>query len=134
MPEASHTNAPIRIDVWLWAARFYKTRSIAAVAVSAGHVSVNGQRCKRAKGVKPGDEVSINRPGELTEVTVLQLSVKRGPAQEAQALYLETPESRARSELMRVQRALERVSEATPSSRPTKRERRALDRWNKGDT
>jgi ribosome-associated heat shock protein Hsp15 len=125
---------PIRIDIWLWAARFYKTRNLAAEAVTAGHVSVNGQRCKRAKGVKPGDVVSMNRGGEQTEVTVMQTSTRRGPAPLAQTLYQETPESRARAEIMRALRTMTAAQASTPGSRPTKRERRALDRWSRQES
>ncbi|MBI1907745.1 MAG: hypothetical protein HYS20_16130 [Rhodocyclales bacterium] len=124
---------PVRIDIWLWAARFYKTRSLAAEAVTAGHVGVNGQSCKRAKGVKPGDVININRSGEQTEVAIVQLSTRRGPAPLAQNMYRETPESRARAELMRAQRAVNAGPTPMPTSRPTKRERRALDRWSKSE-
>lgn len=133
MIDPHNASEATRIDIWLWAARFYKTRSLAAEAVTAGHVSVNGLRCKRAKGIKPGDVIHINRGGEQTEVAVVQLSTRRGPAPLAQTLYVETPESRARAELLRAQRAITTSQAPTPTSRPTKRERRALDRWTKGE-
>ena len=132
MTDSRTVAEPVRIDIWLWAARFYKTRSIAATAVAAGHVTVNGQRCKRAKTVKPGDTICINRSPELTEVVLLQLSAQRGPAPQAQTLYQETEISRSRAELLQSQRTSGDGPAPTPSTRPTKRDRRALDNWTRG--
>lgn len=133
MTDSRTTPESIRIDIWLWAARFYKTRGIAATAVTAGHVTINGLRCKRAKTVRPGDTIAINRSAVLTEVVLLQLSDRRGPATQAQALYQETETSRSRAELLRSQRAPGTGAAPAPSARPTKRNRRALDSWTRGE-
>ena len=88
----------MRLDKWLWAARFYKTRSLAAEAIAAGHVSVNGERAKPAKVLREGDGVEIRRPPYVHAIVVKALSERRGPAAEAQRLYEETADSRARRE------------------------------------
>ena len=117
----------LRIDKWLWAARFFKTRGLAAEAIDAGRVSVNGERAKPAKAVKPGDTLAIRRPPFEHTVKVLGVSERRGPAAEAQKLYEETPESRARREAV----AAEMKSLPPPvfKGRPTKRDRRTLERF-----
>jgi ribosome-associated heat shock protein Hsp15 len=117
----------MRLDKWLWAARFYKTRSLAAEAIAAGHVSVNGERAKAAKALRAGDAVEIRRPPYVHAIVVKALSERRGPAVEAQALYEETVESRAR----RAQLAAELKSFAPPRfpGRPTKKDRREYERW-----
>ena len=117
----------LRIDKWLWAARFFKTRGLAAEAIDAGRVSVNGERAKPAKAVKPGDTLAIRRPPYEHAVKVLGVSERRGPAAEAQKLYEETPESRARREAV----AAEMKSLPPPvfKGRPTKRDRRTLERF-----
>jgi len=121
----------MRIDKWLWAARFFKTRTLAAEAIGAGHISVNGERAKAAKALKAGDAVEIRRPPFTHSVVVKALSGRRGSAAEAQALYEETPESRAR----RVQLSAEmRSMSAGPRfrGRPTKKDRRDYERWFRG--
>jgi ribosome-associated heat shock protein Hsp15 len=118
----------MRIDKWLWAARFFKTRSLAAEAIAAGHISVNGERAKAAKALRVGDAIEIRRPPFVHSIVVKGLSERRGPAVEAQALYDETPESRAR----RVQVAAElRSAGAAPRfpGRPTKKDRRDYEKW-----
>ena len=117
----------LRIDKWLWAARFFKTRGLAVEAVDAGRVSVNGERAKPAKAVKPGDTLAIRRPPFEHAVKVLGVSERRGPAAEAQKLYEETPESRARRDAV----AAEMKSLPPPvfRGRPTKRDRRTLERF-----
>ena len=118
----------MRIDKWLWAARFFKTRSLAAEAIGAGHVSVNGERAKPAKVLRLGDSVEIRRPPFVHSVTVKALSERRGPAIEAQALYDESEASRAR----RAQLAAElRAPSSAPRfpGRPTKKDRRDYERW-----
>ena len=117
----------LRIDKWLWAARFFKTRGLAAEAIDAGRVSVNGERAKPAKAVKPGDMLAIRRPPYEHTVKVLGVSERRGPAAEAQKLYEETPESRARRDAV----AAEMKSLPPPvfKGRPTKRDRRTLERF-----
>jgi len=117
----------MRLDKWLWAARFYKTRSLAAEAIAAGHVSVNGERAKAAKALRAGDAVEIRRAPYTHAIVVKALSERRGPAVEAQALYEETVESRAR----RTQLAAELKSFSPPRfpGRPTKKDRRDYERW-----
>jgi ribosome-associated heat shock protein Hsp15 len=119
----------MRIDKWLWAARFYKTRSLAQLAVEGGKVKVNGERVKPAKEVRAGDQMDMRIGMQDWTVRVLQLSDKRGPAPVAQTLYVETPESVTR----RAEQSTLRKLAAEPSQerhgRPTKRERRQLDRW-----
>ncbi len=119
----------MRIDKWLWAARFFKTRSLAQQAVEGGKIKLNGERVKPAKDVRVGDTLDLRIAAQDWTVTVRALSDKRGPAPVAQALYEETPESAAR----RVEQSALRKLAAEPSSdrhgRPTKRERRHLDHW-----
>ena len=117
----------LRVDKWLWAARFFKTRSLAAEAVDAGRVSVNGERAKPSKVVKPGDALVIRRPPYEHAVTVLGVSDRRGPAAEAQKLYAETAESRARREAVAVE--LKAMPPPVFKGRPSKKDRRTLDRF-----
>ena len=121
----------MRLDKWLWAARFYKTRSLAAEAIGAGHVSVNGERAKAAKALREGDALEIRRAPHVQSIVVKALSERRGPAVEAQKLYEETEESRAR----RVQLAAELKAFAPPRfpGRPTKKDRRDYERWFRGN-
>jgi ribosome-associated heat shock protein Hsp15 len=117
----------VRIDKWLWAARFYKTRSLATDAVLAGHVQVNGGRVKPSKEVRIGDDVEV-RIGTVTwTVAVTGLSDKRGPAAVARTLYAETPESVKAREEQALQRRLARPLGAELGERPTKQDRRRLD-------
>ena len=117
----------LRVDKWLWAARFFKTRSLAAEAVDAGRVSVNGERAKPSKVVKPGDALVIRRPPYEHAVNVLGVSDRRGPAAEAQKLYAETAESRARREAVAVE--LKAMPPPVFKGRPSKKDRRTLDRF-----
>lgn len=117
----------VRVDLWLVAARFFKTRGLSGEAIEAGRVSVNGERAKASKVVKPGDELSIRRPPYEHVVKVLGVSERRGPAAEAQKLYEETAESRARREAL----ATEMKSMPPPvfKGRPTKKDRRTFERF-----
>lgn len=122
----------IRIDKWLWAARFFKTRALAAEAVAGGKVKVNGERAKAAKSVRPGDELAV-RIGPYEHVLrVKALSARRGPAKEAAALYEERAESRAAREEMTARLRAERSYLARPKGRPDKRARRDLMRLKQG--
>jgi len=114
----------VRVDVWLWAARFFKTRSLAKQAIVGGHVDLNGGGCKPAKTLRAGDRLRIARGEERLEVDVLALSEKRGPASVAQALYRETGESREAREAARAQRRM--IGAAAPPRRPDKQARREL--------
>lgn len=120
------TNDTVRIDKWLWAARFYKTRSLASEAVSGGKVHVNGQRTKPSRPLRAGDTLHITRSESEYTVTVLSLSEKRGPAPEAQKLYRETEESVRQRELAASARRLTAGNAPAPQRRPNKRDRRLL--------
>jgi ribosome-associated heat shock protein Hsp15 len=117
----------VRIDKWLWAARFYKTRSLATDAVLAGHVQVNGARCKPSKDVRVGDDVVLRIGTVAWAVGITGLSDKRGPAAVARTLYAETPESAQAREEQSLQRRLARPLGAELGERPTKQDRRRLD-------
>ena len=116
----------LRLDVWLWAARFFKTRSLAKHAIETGKVEVAGQRAKPSRTVRIGDALKIARGEETFEVAVLGLSDVRGPAPVAQALYAESDASRAHREAARAQRAAARAGYRPPEGRPDKRARRLI--------
>ena len=118
----------MRVDKWLWAARFYKTRMLAGKSCELGRVEMSGQPVKPAREVKAGDRLRIRTEGGDYEVDVVALSEVRGPATVAQALYRETEESRARRALVAEQRRLEPQVFAAPSGRPTKKDRRVMAR------
>jgi ribosome-associated heat shock protein Hsp15 len=123
----------LRIDKWLWAARFYKTRSLAAEEIGKHRVQVNGEIAKASREVKAGDLVAMRHGGTQREVKVLDLSKQRGPAPVAQRLYEETPESIAAQEQARELRRLgSEPALAILQGRPTKRERRDLDHASQG--
>jgi ribosome-associated heat shock protein Hsp15 len=128
----------IRIDKWLWAARFYKTRSLATDEINKGRIEVNQQTAKPSREVKTGDTVSIRREGLVRTVTVLGLSAVRGAAPVAQTLYADTPESIQAKDAYVVQRRFAKEPALSiEHGRPTKRDRRELqqaqhgwdDRW-----
>ena len=116
----------LRIDRWLWAARFYKTRALAAAAIRGGKVHCAGVRAKAARQVKVGDLLEINRGDERFELEVLALSARRGPAVMAEALYRELPESRVRRAAAAEARRLGRLARPDFGRRPDKRSRRLL--------
>jgi ribosome-associated heat shock protein Hsp15 len=122
----------VRIDKWLWAARFFKTRSAATGAVLGGRVHVNGTRAKPAKDVAPGDEVQVTVGVVRRTVEVLLLSDKRGPATVAATLYRETPESIEEREHTAAERRLSRPVGADLGARPTKLDRRRLEALRRG--
>jgi ribosome-associated heat shock protein Hsp15 len=119
----------VRLDKWLWAARFYKTRALATEAVQGGRVHVNGQRVKPARDVREGDEVQVTRPGSpATVVIVRDTSDRRGPATDARKLYEETPESvKARENDRLMRKMAPSPPGAELGARPTKRDRRRFD-------
>jgi ribosome-associated heat shock protein Hsp15 len=117
----------VRIDKWLWAARFFKTRGLAATAVLGGKVHVNGERVKPAKAVHVGDVVDVTRGTERWTVTVTQIADRRGPASVAQTLYEESDDSRATREQQAVERRFARAPGDDLGTRPTKQARRRLD-------
>jgi ribosome-associated heat shock protein Hsp15 len=117
----------LRIDRWLWCARFFKTRSVAAEAVRAGHVRLNGQRVKPAHAVKIGDALTVElREDSARDVRIAAIPARRGPAPEAAATYAETAESIERRRLAAEQRKLRPVFAPPTSGRPDKRTRRLL--------
>jgi ribosome-associated heat shock protein Hsp15 len=119
----------IRLDKWLWAARFYKTRALAAEAIAGGKVQVNGDRAKRAKALQPGDEVRVRQGPYEHLVLVRELSDRRGPASRAAELYEERPESVAAREAMALQlKSMHSMFAADTKGRPTKRDRREIER------
>lgn len=121
-------NEPVRLDKWLWAARFFKTRSLAADAIERGRVKINGDRCKPARNVRHGDLLEIDNGSTEWQVHVLALSDKRGSATIARALYSETEESLRRREEHAERRKLFSEPGESIRGRPTKRDRRQLDR------
>ncbi len=119
----------VRIDKWLWAARFFKTRSVAAEAVGGGKVYVNGVRVKPSRTVKLGDQLEITRGEEHFVVVVRGVSDSRGPASVATTLYEETEESAAKRLVLRDEKRFERISRPVPPSRPDKRARRDIRKF-----
>jgi ribosome-associated heat shock protein Hsp15 len=119
----------IRIDRWLWAARFFKTRALAQAAIRGGHVQLNGARVKPSRELKVGDRLSIARGVERFEIEVRGLSEKRGPAKVAAELYEESAASAARREAEREERRLQRQIVTGPERRPDKRARRRIIRF-----
>ena len=119
----------MRLDKWLWAARFYKTRSLATQAIDQGRVRLNGARVKPAREVRPGDSLEIERDGSLWIVTVRLLPTQRGPAAVAQTLYAETPESAAERARQSEANRLAAHPAASIKGRPTKRDRRRIHRF-----
>ena len=123
----------LRIDKWLWSARFYKTRTLAAEEIGKGRVQVNGQEAKPAREVKVGDTVSLRREAFTRTVVVKGLSGMRGPAPVAQQLYEDTPESlKAREDAAQQRRFAREPALSIEHGRPTKRGRRELDQAQRG--
>jgi ribosome-associated heat shock protein Hsp15 len=118
----------VRIDKWLWAARFFKTRSLAADAVDRGRVRIGGEPVKPARAVKVSDKIAIDNGSDRWEVVVLALSDVRGPAPVARTLYSETEESIVRRERDQEAKRLFPEPGSSIKGRPTKRDRRAIDR------
>jgi ribosome-associated heat shock protein Hsp15 len=124
----AETEDRTRIDKWLWAARFYKTRSLAAEAVAGGKVQVNGERVKRAKPLQVNDEIRIRQGPYEYLLIVRALSDRRGPASQAAALYEEKSESRAAREALALQLKSLHSAFVPERGRPTKRDRREINR------
>lgn len=120
---------PLRLDKWLWAARFYKTRALATEAINGGHVHLNGGRPKPSRTVQAGDELEIRRGPETYHITVEALSSRRGPAAEAKKLYHESEESYQRRQQEREQRRLEAAAQPQVARRPDKQGRRKIIRF-----
>ena len=118
----------VRLDKWLWAARFYKTRGLASEAIAGGKVQVNGDRAKRARALQVGDELRIRLGPYEHHVVVRALSGRRGPAAEAAGLYEETAASRAARETLALQLKTVHAAFVPDKGRPTKKDRRELGR------
>ncbi len=125
----SEGNMSVRVDKWLWAARFFKTRGLASEAVKGGHVELNGIRTKPAKTLQIGDVLQIKRGLDVYIITVLGLAEKRGSATIAQALYQESEQSIQAREKLNKQRKLLAASAPRPDKRPDKKSRRQIIRF-----
>jgi ribosome-associated heat shock protein Hsp15 len=131
--QPSHAPVTIRLDKWLWAARFFKTRGLAQQAIGAGRVLVDGERVKVARALRAGEGVTVRVGDQEQCVEVLVLSEQRGPATVARTLYRETPESLAKREALALQRRLApEPAWAIEQGRPTKRDRREMERFQGG--
>ncbi|WP_043958448.1 RNA-binding S4 domain-containing protein [Lysobacter sp. A03] len=120
------SSGTVRLDLWLWAARFFKNRTLSRQAIETGKVEVDGQRPKVSRAVRIDDVLRITRGEETFEVTVLALASKRGSATVAQSLYCESEESRVAREEARATRAAARVGYEAPRTKPDKRARRLI--------
>ncbi|HLQ85685.1 MAG TPA: S4 domain-containing protein [Salinisphaeraceae bacterium] len=129
MTDAGPDMQRVRLDKWLWAARFYKTRSQATTAIKGGHVHVNGQRGKPGGAVRIGDQLQISKGPLRFVVDVAALADQRGPAVAAQKLYVETAASRNAREAVAAERRAARQQMPRPATRPDKKQRRALRRF-----
>lgn len=122
----------VRIDKWLWAARFYKMRNLATEAAKGGHILINGVRCKPSKLVNINDEIQIQKENELFIVVVTDLAAKRGSATFAQGLYVETEESIKQRALSAEQHKFKTFNAPSPNKRPDKRDRRKIQHFKAG--
>lgn len=128
-PEPDTRGARVRFDKWLWAARFFKTRSLAAQAVSAGQARLNGERVKPAQVVHCGDLAMVRKRGLAWEVRITGLDDRRGSASDAATLYAETPASSAARAAELLRRSGAHAAASSHTARPTKRERRRLEEF-----
>jgi ribosome-associated heat shock protein Hsp15 len=123
-----HEDGRVRLDKWLWAARFFKTRALAAEAVEGGKVQVNGDRPKRARPLQVGDEIRVRLGPYEHTITVRALSARRGPASEAVGLYEETAASRTAREALAIQLKSLHAVFGPDKGRPSKKDRRDIQR------
>ncbi len=123
----SEAPGTVRLDKWLWAARFYKTRALAAEAIDGGKVDVNGDRAKRAKAVRAGDQIQLRQPPYAWHLVVRGLSERRGPASVAVTLYEETRESREARELLALRMKSMPPPLFTEKGKPSKKQRREIN-------
>ena len=134
MAQQSQSSDSQRLDKWLWAARFYKTRSLAVEAINGGKVHVNGQRVKPSRTIHVEDTLTISKPPYEQEVVIQALNLQRRPATEAQALYQETDESIHKRELLREQIKNEPLGFREQKGRPSKRDRRHIIKFTRQDS
>ena len=123
----------VRIDKWLWAARFFKTRSLATAAIKGGHVELDGHKAKASAAVRAGQMLKIKKPEQVFDVEIIAVSDKRGPASQAEQLWQETPESQKRREDEAAERRAARLTMPRPTARPDKKSRRRLRRFKQGE-
>lgn len=128
-PDAGSALTRVRMDKWLWAARFYKTRSVAAAAIEAGQARLGTERVKPGQAIRPGEDIVLRRAGLVWNIRVIALSERRGGAPDAAKLYSETPESIAARELEAARRKAASTTAPTSDGRPTKRDRRKLQEF-----
>lgn len=121
-----------RLDKWLWFARFFKTRSLASDAVNGGKVHLNGERVKAAHVVRVGDRITLSLDGAAAHIDITGLPTRRGPAPEARKHFAETPESATKRAALKEQHRLAEMSRPRPDTRPDKRERRRLVKFQRG--
>lgn len=133
MPGNSEKIAPLRLDKWLWCARFYKTRSIAADALKTGKVMINGDRAKSSKTVVPGDVLSIRKGPYRYTITLLALAKSRKSATDASLLYEESPQSMKERQLLASQLKAEAAIFPSSKGRPTKKDRRSIIKFRNSD-
>lgn len=129
----SEAQSSMRLDKWLWAARFFKTRALAQRHIELGRVLVNGSKVKNSKIIAPGDEIDLTLNSLPYKIKVLALNHQRRPAPEARALYAEDSATIAKREAQKALDQAGRISAAYPDGRPTKRDRRQLDKVKRGD-
>jgi ribosome-associated heat shock protein Hsp15 len=128
-PDAGSALTRVRMDKWLWAARFYKTRSVAAAAIEAGQARLATERVKPAQAIRAGDDIVLRRAGLVWNIRVIALSERRGGAVDAAKLYSETPDSIGVRELEAARRKAASATAPTSDGRPTKRDRRKLQEF-----
>ncbi len=124
----SEETTRVRLDKWLWAARFFKTRALAADAIESGKVEVNGERAKRAKQLQAGDSVRVRLGPYHHLITVLAVSERRGPASVARTLYEENAEGRKAREALQIQVKAAQSASSYDRGRPTKKDRREIEK------
>ncbi len=124
----SEVTTRVRLDKWLWAARFFKTRALAADAIESGKVEVNGERAKRAKQLQMGDSVRVRLGPYHHIITVLAVSERRGPASVAKTLYEESAEGRKAREALQLQVKAAQSASGYTQGRPTKKDRREIEK------
>lgn len=129
MPKTGDKQKQMRLDKWLWCARFFKTRGLAADAIKSGKVLINDKRVKPARTIVPGDHLLVRRGAFQYALTIRELCHARKPASEAVLLYEESPDSIHQREIMAEQIRVDRMAGPQPRGRPTKRERRELIRF-----
>jgi len=132
MTENGKRQTPVRLDTWLWAARFFKTRALAAAAVDGGKVEVNGVRAKRAKALKVGDRLRLRKGPFVYQLAVRGLSARRGPAAAAATLYEEDAATKTQRERLAEQLRIAPSARYEGKGRPTKKQRRDLERLTDG--